>query len=251
MSGFMIYIGMYARLFFVSFSSTVMMFLVTRTIFPQKRSGSYFFLYWAYRFFVQEILITTIMGTYFRNELWFQIFFSVMTLVSFFFAFFAFWYVFQGDLLNLVITALMVDTICGSINMIVAMLIGVMEGGFYYVNLNGNFNFHDLMIPIGGTIIFYPLYRYICPLLKRFGTYKIKRPYLCWGMIAGMITYAFFNNQLAIRILENVINSDLIIFQNASFLSICFIVTGIVILVSYNKMLRKKKAFLLENKKQI
>lgn len=87
MSDFLIYIGMYARLFFVSFSSTVMMFIVTRTIFPQKRSGSYFFIYWGYRFFVQEILITTIMGNYFRNELWFQLFYSVVTLVGCFLAF--------------------------------------------------------------------------------------------------------------------------------------------------------------------
>ena len=123
MSDFLIYIGMYARLFFVSFSSTVMMFIVTRTIFPQKRSGSYFFIYWGYRFFVQEILITTIMGNYFRNELWFQLFYSVVTLVGFFLAFFVFWYVFEGELLNIVITALLVDSICGSVNMIVAMLI--------------------------------------------------------------------------------------------------------------------------------
>ena len=37
MSDFLIYIGMYARLFFVSFSSTVMMFIVTRTIFGESR----------------------------------------------------------------------------------------------------------------------------------------------------------------------------------------------------------------------
>lgn len=251
MSDFLIYIGMYARLFFVSFSSTVMMFIVTRTIFPQKRSGSYFFIYWGYRFFVQEILITTIMGNYFRNELWFQLFYSVVTLVGCFLAFFVFWYVFEGELLNIVITALLVDTICGSVNMIVAMLIGIMEGEFYYVNLSGNFNWHDLLIPIGGMLIFYPVYRYCCPLLKRFGTYKIKRPHLCWGLIAGIITYAFFNNQLAIRALESVINSDSIIFRNASFLSICFIVAGIVILLLYNKMLRKKRAFFLKNKKQM
>lgn len=84
MSEILIFISMYARLFFVSFSSTVMMFLVTRAIFPQKRPGIYFYGYWVYRFFIQEILITTIMSSWYKEELWFQIFYSIATLIAFF-----------------------------------------------------------------------------------------------------------------------------------------------------------------------
>ena len=251
MSEIIIYISMFARLFFVSFSSTVMMFLIARAIFPQKRSGGYFFAYWVYRFFIQEILITIVLASRYKEELWFQFFYSIAPLIAFFFTFFIFWYVFEGPLLNIMIVALFEDSICGAINMIPALFIGVFEGGFYYMNLSGSFNWHDIWIPIAGGLIFYPLYRVILPHVKKFGTYEIKRPYLFWGVIAGILCYAFINNQLAIWPLNKALNTNAVIFQTASLSGVCLLVAGIVFLISYTKMLREKKRFFLENKNQM
>lgn len=135
--------------------------------------------------------------------------------------------------------------------MIPALILGAFEGGFYYMNMSGSFNWHDIWIPIAGGLIFYPLYRVMIPHLKKFGTYEIKRPYLFWVVIAGILCYAFINNQLAIWPLHKALNTNAVIFQTASLSGVCLLVAGVVFFLSYTRMLRKKKRFLLENKKQM
>lgn len=245
------YTIMFSRLFIISFSSNMMMYLVTKTIFPKKRSAMYFFGYWAFHFFIKEILVTTVLSGYYRDELWFQILYSLMIILCSFISLFIFCFVFEGELVKICVVALLVDSICGSFNIIPALLLGMAEGGFYYVNLSGAFNYHDLLISIAGGLIFYPLYRIATPFLKRFNNYPIKYPIIWWGIIALILTFAFFNNQIPIKLIVTHLSDNPVIFQATAIFASCFAVAGILLLLSYTRKLRRKRAFFLENTQQM
>ena len=251
MSVFIKYTIMFSRLFFISFSSNWMMYLVTKTIFPKKRSAMYFFGYWAFHFFIKEILVTTILSGYYRDELWFQILYSLMIILCSFISLFIFCFVFEGELVKICVVALLVDSICGSFNIIPALLLGMAEGGFYYVNLSGVFNYHDFLIPIAGGLIFYPLYRIATPFLKRFNNYQMKYPLIWWSIIALILTFAFFNNQIPIKLIVTHFSDNPVIFQATAIFASCFALAGILLLLSYTRKLRKKRAFFLENTQQM
>ena len=194
MSHIITYIIMFTRLFLISGTSALMMFILIKAMCGQQRSGWYFVTYWFFRFFVQEIFITVVWANMYQDELWYQIVYGTETTISFIIGTLVYWFVFSGDILKKTLVGLLVDCICGAINTIPVFLISAWEGNFYYVNQSGRFNFHDIFIPVFGMMIFYPLYRSFYPMMLRVRTYELKYRHIWWGVVVGMFTLAFLNN---------------------------------------------------------
>ena len=246
MSHIITYIIMFTRLFLISGTSALMMFILIKAMCGQQRSGWYFVTYWFFRFFVQEIFITVVWANMYQDELWYQIVYGTETTISFIIGTLVYWFVFSGDILKKTLVGLLVDCICGAINTIPVFLISAWEGNFYYVNQSGRFNFHDIFIPVFGMMIFYPLYRSFYPMMLRVRTYELKYRHIWWGVVVGMFTLAFLNNQAASLIWKN--NDNTLVLQMVIIMFICIATTGFTMLWVYTRSLREKRTFLCENR---
>ena len=123
MSHIITYIIMFTRLFLISGTSALMMFILIKAMCGQQRSGWYFVTYWFFRFFVQEIFITVVWANMYQDELWYQIVYGTETTISFIIGTLVYWFVFSGDILKKTLVGLLVDCICGAINTIPVLLI--------------------------------------------------------------------------------------------------------------------------------